>query len=338
VSDEGPLLDVRDLQVRIPLSRGTVRAVDGASFQVERGQALGLVGESGCGKSMTLRAVLGLLPRPAVITGGQVLFEGEDLAAARPSRLRDLRGKGIAMIFQEPMTALNPVMRVGAQIAEAPLAHLGYGRRRSRERALELMQLVGIPDPRRRAEAYPHELSGGMRQRVMIAIALSCEPRLILCDEPTTALDVTIQDQILKLLLKLRQELSMSVVFVTHDLAVVAQTCQSLAVMYAGQVVECGTVHDVFHQPRHPYTLGLLRSVPDADDVRESLDSIPGSPPDLVSPPPGCRFAPRCGFAEDDCVVGDKPLLALDDGRRSACIHPDKCAAAVREQPVITGV
>ena len=282
-----PLLDVRDLQVRIPLSRGTVRAVDGASFRVERGQALGLVGESGCGKSMTLRAVLGLLPRPAVISGGEVLFEGEDLAAARPSRLRELRGKGIAMIFQEPMTALNPVMRVGAQIAEAPLAHLGYSRRRSRERALELMQLVGIPDHRRRANAYPHELSGGMRQRVMIAIALSCEPRLILCDEPTTALDVTIQDQILKLLLRLREELGMSVVFVTHDLAVVAQTCQSLAVMYAGQVVESGTVHDVFHQPRHPYTLGLLRSVPDADDVRESLDSIPGSPPDLVSPPPG---------------------------------------------------
>ena len=337
MSSNGPLLDVRDLQVRIPLSRGTVRAVDGASFRVERGEALGLVGESGCGKSMTLRAVLGLLPRPAVITGGQVLFEGEDLAAARPSRLRDLRGKDIAMIFQEPMTALNPVMKVGAQIAEAPLAHLGYGRRRSRVRALELMQLVGIPDPRRRAEAYPHELSGGMRQRVMIAIALSCEPRLILCDEPTTALDVTIQDQILKLLLNLREELGMSVVFVTHDLAVVAQTCQSLAVMYAGQVVEAGTVHDVFHQPRHPYTLGLLRSVPDADDARESLDSIPGSPPDLVSPPPGCRFAPRCAFAESDCAVGDKPLLALDDGRVSACIHPDKCAAAVRKQPVITG-
>ena len=205
MSSNPPLLDVRDLQVRIPLSRGTVRAVDGASFRVERGEALGLVGESGCGKSMTLRAVLGLLPRPAVITGGQVLFEGEDLAAARPSRLRDLRGKAIAMIFQEPMTALNPVMKVGAQIAEAPLAHLGYGRRRSRVRALELMQLVGIPDPRRRAEAYPHELSGGMRQRVMIAIALSCEPRLILCDEPTTALDVTIQDQILKLLLNLRR-------------------------------------------------------------------------------------------------------------------------------------
>ena len=290
---------MRDLQVRIPLSRGTVRAVDGASFRVERGEALGLVGESGCGKSMTLRAVLGLLPRPAVITGGRGAVRGRGPGSRAPSRLRELRGKGIAMIFQEPMTALNPVMRVGAQIAEAPLAHLGYSRRRARERALELMQLVGIPDPGAAPNAYPHELSGGMRQRVMIAIALSCEPRLILCDEPTTALDVTIQDQILKLLLKLREELGMSVVFVTHDLAVVAQTCQSLAVMYAGQVVETGTVHDVFHQPRHPYTLGLLRSVPDADDVRDSLDSIPGSPPDLVSPPPGCRFAPRCALCRE---------------------------------------
>jgi oligopeptide/dipeptide ABC transporter ATP-binding protein len=334
----GPLLEVRDLDVRIPLNRGTVRAVDGASFTVGVGDAMGLVGESGCGKSMTLRAVMGLLPRPARITGGQVLFEGEDLATARASRMRDLRGKGIAMIFQEPMTALNPVMKVGAQIAEAPYAHLGYGRRKARERAIELMQLVGIPDPKRRAESYPHELSGGMRQRVMIAIALSCEPRLILCDEPTTALDVTIQDQILKLLLRLREELGMSIVFVTHDLAVVAQTCQTLAVMYAGQVVEAGTVHEVFHQPRHPYTLGLLRSVPDPDDVREVLDSIPGAPPDLVSPPEGCRFAARCTFAQDDCLEGDKPLLPLEGGRASACIHPDRPAQSVREQPVITGV
>ena len=333
-----PLLEVRDLQVRIPLSRGTVRAVDGASFTVGVGEAMGLVGESGCGKSMTLRAVMGLLPRPAEITGGQVLFAGEDLATARASRIRELRGRGIAMIFQEPMTALNPVMKVGAQIAEGPYAHLGYGRRKARERAIELMQLVGIPDPVRRSQSYPHELSGGMRQRVMIAIALSCEPQLILCDEPTTALDVTIQDQILKLLLRLREELGMSIVFVTHDLAVIAQTCQTLAVMYAGEVVEAGTVHEVFHQPRHPYTLGLLRSVPDPVDVRDVLDSIPGSPPDLVAPPPGCRFAPRCPFAEDDCREGRKPLLPLEGDRASACIHPDRAAESVREQPVITGV
>jgi oligopeptide/dipeptide ABC transporter ATP-binding protein len=329
------ILDVRDLHVRIPLSRGTVRAVDGASFIVRPGESLGLVGESGCGKTMTLRAILGLLPRPARITSGQVLFDGKDLVTMPRSRLRDLRGKGIAMIFQEPMTALNPVMRVGAQIAEAPYAHLGYGRSKARVRALELMRLVGIPDPARRAQAYPHELSGGMRQRVMIAIALSCEPRLILCDEPTTALDVTIQDQILKLLLGLQHEFGMSLVFVTHDLAVVAQTCQSLAVMYAGEVIETGSVHDVFHQPRHPYTLGLLRSVPDFDLVRDSLESIPGAPPDLVSPPPGCRFAPRCGFARDDCRTGDKPLYGIGDGRQTACIHPEDAASAVQAQPVI---
>ena len=330
---------MRDLQVRIPLSRGTVRAVDGASFRVERGQALGLVGESGCGKSMTLRAVLGLLPRPAVITGGQVLFEGEDLAAARPSRLRDLRGKGIAMIFQEPMTALNPVMRVGAQIAEAPLAHLGYGRRRSRERALELMQLVGIPDPRRRADAYPHELSGGMRQRVMIAIALSCEPRLILCDEPTTALDVTIQDQILKLLLKLREELGMSVVFVTHDLAVVAQTCQSLAVMYAGQVVE--SRHRARRLPPAPAPLhagAACARCPTPTTCASRSTRSRAARPTWCRRRPAAASLRAAALPRSDCVVGDKPLLALDDGRVSACIHPDKCAAAVREQPVVTGV
>jgi oligopeptide/dipeptide ABC transporter ATP-binding protein len=329
------ILDVRDLHVRIPLSRGTVRAVDGASFSVRPGESLGLVGESGCGKTMTLRAILGLLPRPARITSGEVLFDGKDLVTMPRSRLRDLRGKGIAMIFQEPMTALNPVMRVGTQIAEAPYAHLGYGRSKARVRALELMRLVGIPDPARRAEAYPHELSGGMRQRVMIAIALSCEPRLILCDEPTTALDVTIQDQILKLLLGLQEEFGMSLVFVTHDLAVVAQTCQSLAVMYAGEVIETGSVDEVFRQPRHPYTLGLLRSVPDFDLVRDSLESIPGAPPDLVSPPPGCRFAPRCGFAQDDCRTGDKPLYGIGDGRQTACIHPEEAARAVQAQPVI---
>jgi oligopeptide/dipeptide ABC transporter ATP-binding protein len=332
------ILEVRDLHVQIPLSRGTVRAVDGASFTVRRGEALGLVGESGCGKSMTLRAILGLLPRPARITSGQVLLDGTDLATLSGGRMRDIRGKAISMIFQEPMTALNPVMKVGDQIAEAPYAHLGYSRSKARARALELMRLVGIPDPSRRARAYPHELSGGMRQRVMIAIALSCEPKLILCDEPTTALDVTIQDQILKLLLSLRSAFGMSVVFVTHDLAVVAETCQRVAVMYAGEVVETGTVRDVFHEPRHPYTLGLLRSVPDFDRVRDSLDSIPGSPPDLVDPPAGCRFAARCVFSQEDCLVGDKPLIPIAGGRATACIHPDAPAAAVREEPVIAGV
>ena len=332
-----PILEVRDLHVEIPLTRGTVRAVDGASFTVAPGEAMGLVGESGSGKSMTLRAILGLLPHPAGIAGGEILYEGADLVTMPAKKLQDLRGKEISMIFQEPMTALNPVMRVGDQIAEGPLAHLRMGKSASQERALELMRQVGIPDPERRARAFPHELSGGMRQRVMIAIALSCEPKLILCDEPTTALDVTIQDQILKLLRSLREERGLSVVFVTHDLAVVAQTCQRLAVMYAGQVVETGSIDETFRSPRHPYTLGLLRSVPDLEDVRDVLRSIPGTPPDPVHPPEGCRFAPRCEFAQPDCMVGDKPLRPITPTRSTACIHDDAPARAVQLEPVIAG-
>jgi peptide/nickel transport system ATP-binding protein/oligopeptide transport system ATP-binding protein len=333
-----PLLDVRDLRVELPLSRGTVHAVEGVSLTVGPGEAFGLVGESGCGKSMTLRAIMGLLPRPGQIVGGQVLFEGEDLVTASPGRLRQIRGGSIAMIFQEPMTALNPVMRVGDQIAEGPQVHLGLSRTAARQRALDLMRRVGIPDPVRRASAYPHELSGGLRQRIMIAIALSCDPQVILCDEPTTALDVTIQDQILKLLLNLRREFGVSVVFVTHDLAVVAETCERLAVMYAGQIVETGTVDEVFRAPRHPYTLGLLRSVPDFDSVQDSLSAIQGAPPDLVLPPPGCRFHPRCPFAQEDCISGEFPLRPLSAGRATACIHSDACAADVARSPVVVDV
>ena len=330
-----PLLDVRDLRVELPLSRGTVHAVEGVSLTVGPGEAFGLVGESGCGKSMTLRAIMGLLPRPGEIVGGQVLFEGEDLVTASPGRLRQVRGGSIAMIFQEPMTALNPVMRVGDQIAEGPQVHLGLSRTAARERALDLMRRVGIPDPVRRASAYPHELSGGLRQRIMIAIALACDPKVILCDEPTTALDVTIQDQILKLLLNLRHEFGVSVVFVTHDLAVVAETCERVAVMYAGQIVETGMVDEVFRAPRHPYTLGLLRSVPDFDSVQDSLSAIQGAPPDLVLPPPGCRFHPRCPFAQEDCISGEFPLRPLSAGRATACIHSEACVADVERRPVV---
>ena len=330
-----PLLDVRDLRVELPLSRGTVHAVEGVSLTVGPGEAFGLVGESGCGKSTTLRAIMGLLPRPGQIVNGQVLFEGEGLVTASPSRLRQIRGGSIAMIFQEPMTALNPVMRVGDQIAEGPQVHLGLSRTAARERALDLMRRVGIPDPVRRASAYPHELSGGLRQRIMIAIALACDPKVILCDEPTTALDVTIQDQILKLLLNLRHEFGVSVVFVTHDLAVVAETCERVAVMYAGQIVETGMVDEVFRAPRHPYTLGLLRSVPDFDSVQDSLSAIQGAPPDLVLPPPGCRFHPRCPFAQEDCISGEFPLRPLSAGRATACIHSEACVADVERRPVV---
>jgi oligopeptide/dipeptide ABC transporter ATP-binding protein len=331
-----PLLSVRGLHVEFALSRGVLRAVDDASFDVQPGEALGIVGESGSGKTMALRSLVGLLPRTARITAGTVEIDGVDVTAAPEERRRELRGRTVAMIFQEPMTALNPVMRVGAQIAETPLVRLGLSRRAAHERALELMRLVGIPDPRRRAEAYPHELSGGMRQRVMIAIALSADPKLILCDEPTTALDVTIQDQILKLLAALQRDLGVSLVFVSHDLAVIAQTCNKVAVMYAGQVVETGTVADVFREPRHPYTLGLLRSVPDFDVVRTHLASIPGSPPDLAAPPAGCRFHPRCGFVHEDCTTAPIPLIQLGaDGRAARCLYHELCAADARREPVV---
>ena len=326
------LLQVSDLRVQIAGRRGIVRAVDGVSLEVGAGEAVGLVGESGSGKSMTLRAILGVLPSEANVTTGQVMFDGVDLAQLGNSQLNRIRGRKIAMIFQEPMSALNPVMRVGHQIAEGPQVHLGMNRAQAAQRALELMQRVGIPDPERRFRSFPHEFSGGMRQRVMIAIALSCEPSLILCDEPTTALDVTIQDQILRLLARLCRESGASLIFVTHDLPVVAQICHQLAVMYAGQIVERGQVQEVLTQPSHPYTLGLVRSAPDVDHVRSSLVAIPGSPPSLISPPSGCRFHPRCKFAEQDCIEIEPELRLIDASRATACLHYQRCEEALRAE------
>jgi oligopeptide/dipeptide ABC transporter ATP-binding protein len=330
-----PLLSVRDLRVEIATRNGIVHAVDGISFDVDEGQTMGLVGESGCGKSMTLRAIMGLLPRGGRVSGGEIRFRGRDLVSLAPAEQRDVRGRSVAIIFQEPMTALNPVMTVGAQIAEGPMAHLGTPHGAAKERALALMRLVGIPDAARRFDAYPHELSGGMRQRVMIAIALSCDPELILCDEPTTALDVTIQDQILKLLVDLQRSTGMGVVFVTHDLAVVAQTCRRLAVMYAAQIVETGSVETLFAEPTHPYTLGLLRAVPDFDKVKDVLESIPGIPPDLIDPPAGCRFRPRCDFARDDCASADMVLHPTLHEQTSACIHWTDAVESARREPVV---
>jgi peptide/nickel transport system ATP-binding protein/oligopeptide transport system ATP-binding protein len=327
-----PLLQVSDLHMEIASRRGTVHAVDGVSLEVSPGEAVGLVGESGSGKSMTLKSILGVLPPEAKITSGQVLLEGTNLVGLSQSELNKVRGPKMAMIFQEPMSALNPVMRVGRQIAEGPQVHLGMNRAQSGERALELMRRVGIPDPERRFRSYPHEFSGGMRQRVMIAMALACEPSLILCDEPTTALDVTIQDQILRLLARLCRESGTSLVFVTHDLPVVAQVCHRLAVMYAGRIVEQGLVREVLTEPRHPYTLGLVRSAPDVDQVRSSLVAIPGAPPSLINPPAGCRFHPRCKFAEEDCRVTEPPLLLIDAGHATACLHHERCIDALRAE------
>ena len=323
------VLEVDDLRVRIASRRGVVRAVDGVSFEVPRGEALGLVGESGSGKSMTLKAVLGVLPSEAKVASGQVRLDGTDLLTLDQHTLNRVRGPKISMIFQEPMSALNPVMRVGPQISEGPRIHLGYSRAQAQERTLELMRRVGIPDPERRYRAYPHEFSGGMRQRVMIAIALSCEPEIILCDEPTTALDVTIQDQILRLLVRLCQESGVSLVFVTHDLPVVAQVCQQVAVMYGGQIVEQGDVRDVLLDPRHPYTLGLVRSAPDVEYVQDSLRPIPGAPPSLIDPPGGCRFHPRCDFVEDDCRAGPVELRLLPGDRSTRCLHSERCQQAL---------
>jgi len=323
------MLLIDDLTVRYRTPGGEIEALSSISLQARKGSTLALVGESGSGKSMTLRAILGVLPAEAQVTSGEIRLDGVDLVQLRGSDINRLRGPKMAMIFQEPMSALNPVMRVGWQIAEGPQVHLGLSRARAVKRALELMRRVGIPDPERRFRAYPHEFSGGMRQRVMIAIALSCEPEIILCDEPTTALDVTIQDQILRLLTRLCRESGVSLVFVTHDLPVVAQVCRDVAVMYGGQLVEQGEVREVLLDPRHPYTLGLVRSAPDFEYVRESLVPIPGSPPSLVSPPSGCRFHPRCAFAEDDCRTSETPLRLLPGGRSTACLHYERTLEAV---------
>jgi oligopeptide/dipeptide ABC transporter ATP-binding protein len=320
VTAADPILSVRGLRVEIPTPRGVVKAVDDVDLDVPRGGSFGLVGESGCGKSMTLRAILGLLPGRARIAGGAVEFDGQTLS---PKSLGRLRGESIGMVFQEPMTALNPVMRVGDQIAEGPRVRLGQSAEKARARALELLRLVGVPDPERRYRAFPHELSGGLRQRIVIAIALASEPKLLLCDEPTTALDVTIQDQILHLLARLRAETGVSMVLVTHDLAVVAQTCERVAVMYAARIVETGTVAEVFGAPRHPYTRALLRSVPDFDDRRAHLESIGGMPPDLVDPPSGCRFHPRCPYVFERCPREEPPLYPLGADRVAACFLRD---------------
>ncbi len=330
------LLEVKGLKTHFFTDEGVVRAVDGIDLYINKGETLGIVGESGSGKSVTALSIMRLIPTPpGRIVEGSISYNGRNLLELPPAQMRKIRGKEISMIFQEPMTSLNPVFTVGEQIAEAVRLHEGLGRRDAMAKTVDMLKLVHIPNAERRVKEYPHQLSGGMRQRVMIAIALSADPKLILCDEPTTALDVTIQDQILKLLGNLQRDLGVSLVFVSHDLAVIAQTCSRIAVMYAGQVVETGTVDAVFREPRHPYTLGLLRSVPDFDLVREHLSSIPGSPPDLAAPPAGCRFHPRCAFVHDDCRGDPIPLIELGGDRAARCLYHELCAADARREPVI---
>jgi oligopeptide/dipeptide ABC transporter ATP-binding protein len=319
-------LSVRGLTTTFETPRGTAIAAADVDLDVAPGEVVGLVGESGSGKSVTLRSIMRLIREPGHVKG-HVNWRGRDLIDMPDEELRRIRGSEIAMIFQEPMTALNPVLPIGMQIEENLVAHTTLNRRERRARALELMNIVGIPAPERRLDEYPHQFSGGMRQRAMIAIALACSPKLLLADEPTTALDVTIQDQILKLLLDLRDRLAMSVVLVTHDLGVVAATCDRMAVMYAGRIVEKGTVEEVFAQPRHPYTRGLLGSVPRGNEVRTMLYSIDGTPPSLTALPNGCAFNPRCTFATDQCRRERPPLAEVGGGRMVACFHQDQVAA-----------
>jgi len=318
------LLEIRDLVTAFQTDEGVVRAVDGVSMAVEEGQTLAVVGESGCGKTVTARSVLQLIDMPpGRFEGGQILWRGQDLLGLSSGAMDEVRAREIGMVFQEPMTSLNPIYRVGEQIGESVRAHRKVSRREALETAVEMLRVVQIPDAERRVRDYPHQFSGGMRQRVMIAMALACQPKLLIADEPTTALDVTIQAQILELLDDMKAKLGMSVMLITHDMGVVAERAQRVVVMYAGKVVEEASVEALFADPRHPYTQGLIRSIPRVDrqaEEKERLEQIPGSVPSLLHPPPGCRFASRCRFVMDACVAAPPPLKEVGPGHRMACL------------------
>jgi peptide/nickel transport system ATP-binding protein/oligopeptide transport system ATP-binding protein len=313
-------LEVRDLKTHFFTDDGVVKAVDGVSFEVRTGETLGIVGESGCGKSVTSLSILRLIPSPpGRIVAGEIRFNGVNLLELNDSAMRRIRGNDISMIFQEPMTSLNPVYTCGDQIMEAVILHQKVGRSEARKRAIEMLRLVGIPSPEQRVDEYPHQLSGGMRQRVMIAMALSCHPKVLIADEPTTALDVTIQAQILDLLNRLQREMGMAILLITHDLGVVAETCNRVAVMYAGQIVEYADVGEIFDHARMPYTVGLLGSIPKLGETAERLRVIPGNVPNPSEFPAGCKFHPRCPVAIDRCRVDNPPLEVIRPGHEARC-------------------
>jgi oligopeptide/dipeptide ABC transporter ATP-binding protein len=319
----GRLLEVDDLRTSFRTGAGVVRAVDGVSLTLDRGRTLGIVGESGSGKSVLSRSIMGLLPRRNVVREGTVTYDGQRLDTLPDRRRRELWGTEMAMVFQDPMTALNPVLKIGNQITEGLRHHLNVDRRTARQNAIALLRSVGIPEPERRLSQYPHELSGGMRQRVMIAVALACGPKLLFADEPTTALDVTVQAQILNLLARQQRERNMAMILVTHDLGVVAGRADDIAVMYAGQIVEKAPTATLFRNVRMPYTEALLRSIPKLDEPRHArLQAIPGRPPQLVDPPNGCRFAPRCPYAQAKCHVAAPPLVESEPGHEYRCWFP----------------
>jgi oligopeptide/dipeptide ABC transporter ATP-binding protein len=329
------LLEVTNLQTHFPTRAGLVRAVNGVSFHLDRAELLGLVGESGCGKSITALSIMRLIAPPGKIVGGEIVFDGKNLLQLSEPEMRQMRGDDIAMIFQDPMTSLNPVFTVGEQIAEALRLHRKLSRKDARLAAIDAMREVAIPDPARRADDYPHQLSGGMRQRVMIAMALACNPKLLIADEPTTALDVTIQAQILELLDELRKSRELAVLLITHDLGVVAEVADRVAVMYTGKIVEESPVEELFARPRHPYTEGLLRSVPKltAEHVakKERLETIEGVVPSPTDLPPGCHFAPRCQYRIPRCTEGEIPLYDLEGGVKVRCVLFDLAAAVTAD-------
>lgn len=314
-----PILRVNNLRTSFFTDDGEVKAVDGVTFDVPKGETIGIVGESGSGKSITSLSILRLLASNGKIMGGEILFKGEDLVKKSEKAMRNVRGNAISMIFQEPMTSLNPVFTVGYQISEALIKHKKMSKKQAHARSIELLELVGIPSPETRVDNYPHELSGGMRQRVMIAMALACDPEVLIADEPTTALDVTIQAQILTLMKELQERIGMSIIFITHDLGVVAETCDYVAVMYAGQIVEYSDVVSLFKKPSHPYTIGLLNSLPRHDIDQEELEPILGNVPSVHDMPTGCRFAPRCPAASDICRAKMPELVKRENGNDIRC-------------------
>ncbi|MDA0655250.1 MAG: ABC transporter ATP-binding protein [Proteobacteria bacterium] len=320
------LLEIEDLHTQFFTSAGTVRAVDGITYNVDEGETVAIVGESGCGKSVSAMSILRLIPwPPGKIVQGSIKFQGKDLLKLSDAEMRKIRGKDIAMIFQEPMTSLNPVLSIGLQITETLQHHLGMSDEACHARAIELLGMVGISEPDRRLDQYPHHLSGGMRQRVMIAMALACEPKLIIADEPTTALDVTIQAQILELMKELTRNLGVAMIIITHNLGVVARYANRVNVMYAGKIIETGTAEDVYKRPKHPYTLALLKSVPRLDHPRgQKLDPVDGQPPDLARLDDGCPFRPRCRFAVDKCATSNPTLESVSDGHQAACWEKNK--------------
>ena len=319
------LLEIDNLQTQFFTSEGTVKAVDGVSYSVEEGETVAVVGESGCGKSVTAMSVLRLIPwPPGRIVGGEIRFAGANLLELSDEEIRQIRGRDIAMIFQEPMTSLNPVLSIGLQLSETMVAHMGVSQEMARKRSIELLGMVGISEPQRRLDQYPHHLSGGMRQRVMIAMALACEPKIIIADEPTTALDVTIQAQILELLKNLTRDLGVAMIIITHNLGVVARYADKVNVMYAGRIIEQGSALDIYHSPKHPYTLALLNSVPRMDQARVTkLDPVEGQPPDLARLDGSCAFRPRCRFASEKCNGEFPALEEVEEGHFSACWHAE---------------